>query len=91
MQQIKNPYCFRCGDVIVKISFANTGCKSFIKFGLSDVDWTKGDGSITRPDTKNIPILSALRRKQIKAAVRSQIDMVIELERIMEIAIGFPK
>ncbi len=24
MQQIKNPYCFRCGDVIVKTSFANT-------------------------------------------------------------------
>ena len=24
VQQIKNPYCFRCGDVIVKTSFANT-------------------------------------------------------------------
>ena len=24
IQQIKNPYCFRCGDVIVKTSFANT-------------------------------------------------------------------
>ena len=24
VQQIKNPYCFRCGDVIIKTSFANT-------------------------------------------------------------------
>ena len=24
IQQIKNQYCFRCGDVIVKTSFANT-------------------------------------------------------------------
>ena len=24
IQQIKNPSCFRCGDVIVKTSFANT-------------------------------------------------------------------
>lgn len=24
VQQIKNPYCFRCGDVIVQTSFANT-------------------------------------------------------------------
>ena len=24
VKQIKNPYCFRCGDVIVKTSFANT-------------------------------------------------------------------
>jgi hypothetical protein len=24
VQQIKNPYCFKCGDVIVKTSFAKT-------------------------------------------------------------------
>ena len=25
IEQIKNPYCYRCGDMIVKVSFANTG------------------------------------------------------------------
>ena len=24
LAQIKNPYCFKCGDVIVKINYANT-------------------------------------------------------------------
>jgi hypothetical protein len=24
IKQIKNPYCFRCGKVIVKVSFSNT-------------------------------------------------------------------
>lgn len=25
MEQIKNPYCYRCGKVVVKISFNDTG------------------------------------------------------------------
>jgi len=25
LQQIKNPNCFRCGDIIVRVSFSNTG------------------------------------------------------------------
>ena len=24
VEQIKNPYCYRCGDVVVKVEFANT-------------------------------------------------------------------
>ena len=24
MEQIKNPYCFKCGNVVVKVSFADT-------------------------------------------------------------------
>lgn len=24
LKQIKNPYCYRCGDIIVRVSFANT-------------------------------------------------------------------
>ena len=24
LQQVKNPYCFKCGDVVVKMSFADT-------------------------------------------------------------------
>jgi len=24
LNQIKNPYCFRCGDVVVKVAHANT-------------------------------------------------------------------
>ena len=24
LEQIKNPYCFKCGEVVVKISFADT-------------------------------------------------------------------
>lgn len=24
IEQIKNPYCYKCGDVIIKISFADT-------------------------------------------------------------------
>lgn len=25
LSQIKNPYCYRCGDIIVRVSFADTG------------------------------------------------------------------
>ncbi|MDL2248690.1 hypothetical protein LJB89_03235 [Tyzzerella sp. OttesenSCG-928-J15] len=25
VEQIKNPYCFKCGDMVVKISFSNNG------------------------------------------------------------------
>jgi len=24
LKQIKNPYCYRCGDMVVRVSFANT-------------------------------------------------------------------
>lgn len=24
LEQIKNPYCYKCGDVVVRVSFANT-------------------------------------------------------------------
>lgn len=25
LEQVKNPYCYRCGKVVVKVSFADTG------------------------------------------------------------------
>lgn len=27
LEQIKNPYCFRCGDIPVKVSFSDNGPK----------------------------------------------------------------
>lgn len=24
IKQVKNPYCFKCGDIVVKVSFSNT-------------------------------------------------------------------